>query len=48
LLSAGTMLLSYGMLILSEMPVLSSFGLTMLMGVGFAALLSLMVLSIER
>jgi predicted exporter len=48
LLSAGTMLLSYGMLIFSEMPVLSSFGLTMLMGVGFASLLSLMVLSIER
>lgn len=47
LLSAGTTLLSYGMLIFSSMPVLSNFGLTMLLGVGMAALLSLMVLSVD-
>ena len=47
LLSSGTTLLSYGMLIFSTMPVLSNFGLTMLLGVSMAALLSVMVLSFD-
>ena len=45
LLSAGTTLLSFGLLAFSSMPALSSFGLTLLVGVGFAVLLAPMVLS---
>jgi predicted exporter len=45
LLSAGTTLLSFGLLAFSSMPALSGFGLTLLVGVGMAALLAPMVLS---
>lgn len=45
LLSAGTTLLSFGLLAFSSMPALSSFGFTLLVGVGVAVLLSPMVLS---
>ncbi len=45
LLSAGTTLLSFGLLAFSSMPALSSFGLTLLVGVGLAVLLAPMVLS---
>lgn len=45
LLSAGTTLLSFGLLAFSSMPALSSFGLTLLIGVGIAVLLAPMVLS---
>jgi predicted exporter len=45
LLSAGTTLLSFGLLAFSSMPALSGFGLTLLVGVGFAVLLAPMVLS---
>lgn len=47
LLSAGTTLLSFGLLAFSSMPALSSFGLTLLVGVGFAVLLAPMVLTFE-
>ena len=45
LLSAATTLLSFGLLAFSSMPALASFGLTLLTGVGIAALLAPMVLS---
>ena len=45
LLSAGTTLLSFGLLAFSSMPALSGFGLTLLLGVGFAVLLAPLVLS---
>jgi predicted exporter len=45
LLSAGTTLLSFGLLAFSSMPALSSFGLTLLIGVGIAVLLAPIVLS---
>ena len=48
MLSSGTTLLSFGMLSLSSMPALASFGLTMLIGVGIAAPLSFMVLSFDK
>ncbi|HSI38106.1 MAG TPA: MMPL family transporter [Methylotenera sp.] len=38
LLSAGTTLLSFGMLAFSSMPALSSFGLTLLIGIGVTVL----------
>ena len=47
LLSAGTTLLSFGLLAFSSMPALSSFGLTLLIGVGIAVLLAPMVLTFE-
>jgi predicted exporter len=47
LLSAGTTLLSFGLLSFSSMPVLSSFGLTLLVGVSIAVLLAPIVLSFE-
>jgi predicted exporter len=47
LLSAGTTLLSFGLLAFSSMPALSGFGLTLLVGVGLAVLLAPMVLSFE-
>lgn len=47
LLSAGTTLLSFGLLVFSSMPALSSFGLTLLIGVGVAVLLAPMVLTFE-
>jgi predicted exporter len=47
LLSAGTTLLSFGLLAFTSMPALSSFGLTLLLGVGIAVLLAPMVLSFE-
>jgi predicted exporter len=39
LLSAITALLSFGLLSLSSMPALRDFGLTLLLGIGFTALL---------
>jgi predicted exporter len=45
LLSAGTTLLSFGLLAFSSMPALSSFGLTLLLGIGIAVLLAPMVLT---
>jgi len=45
LLSAGTTLLSFGLLAFSSMPALAGFGLTLLIGVGIAVLLAPMVLS---
>jgi predicted exporter len=45
LLSAGTTLLSFGLLAFSSMPALSSFGLTLLIGVGIAVLFAPSVLS---
>ena len=45
LLSAGTTLLSFGLLAFSSMPALSGFGLTLLVGVAIAVLLAPMVLS---
>ncbi len=45
LLSAGTTLLSFGLLAFSSMPALSGFGLTLLVGIGIAVLLAPMVLS---
>jgi predicted exporter len=39
LLSAITALLSFGLLALSSMPALRDFGLTLLLGIGFTALL---------
>ena len=47
LLSAGTTLLSFGLLGLSSMPALAGFGTTLLLGVGTAVLLAPMVLSFE-
>ena len=47
LLSAGTTLLSFGLLAFSSMPALSSFGLTLLIGVGFSVLLAPIVLTFE-
>ncbi|KXU36287.1 hypothetical protein AXE65_05210 [Ventosimonas gracilis] len=43
LLSAATTLLSFGLLSLSQTPVLAGFGLTVALGVGFSLLLSLWV-----
>jgi predicted exporter len=40
LLSAVTALLSFGLLALSTMPALRHFGLTLLLGIGFTALLA--------
>jgi predicted exporter len=48
LLSAGTTLLSFGLLAFSSMPALSSFGLTLLIGVGVAVILAPIVLTFER
>lgn len=48
LLSAGTTLLSFGLLAFSSMPALAGFGLTLLVGVGIAVLLSPFVLSFVR
>lgn len=48
LLSAGTTLLSFGLLTFSSMPALSNFGLTLLVGVGIAVLLAPMVLSFDK
>ncbi len=48
LLSAGTTLLSFGLLAFSSMPALSGFGLTLLVGVGIAVLLAPMVLSFSK
>ncbi|TRZ56183.1 MAG: hypothetical protein D4S02_16195 [Rhodocyclaceae bacterium] len=45
LLSAGTTLLSFGLLAFSSMPALSGFGLTLLIGIGIAVLLAPSVLS---
>jgi len=45
LLSAGTTLLSFGLLAFSSMPALSGFGLTLLIGISLAVLLAPMVLS---
>ncbi|HEY0267796.1 MAG TPA: hypothetical protein VGC12_01030, partial [Methyloradius sp.] len=45
LLSAGTTLLSFGMLAFSSMPALSSFGLTLLLGIAIASLCAPMILS---
>ena len=45
LLSAGTTLLSFGLLAFSSMPALSGFGLTLLAGIGIAVLLAPMVLN---
>ncbi|MGH6627206.1 MAG: MMPL family transporter [Burkholderiaceae bacterium] len=47
LLSAGTTLLSFGLLAFSSMPALSSFGLTLLTGIGMSVLLAPMVLSFD-
>ncbi|MCB5183728.1 MMPL family transporter [Methylobacillus gramineus] len=48
LLSAGTTLLSFGMLAFSSMPALSSFGLTLLIGIAVSAFLAPMLLSFDR
>jgi len=48
LLSAGTTLLSFGLLAFSSMPALSGFGLTLLLGIGIAVVLSPMVLSFRE
>ena len=45
LLSAGTTLLSFGLLAFSTMPALSGFGLTLLLGICVSVLLAPMVLS---
>jgi len=47
LLSAGTTLLSFGLLAFSSMPALSSFGLTLLLGIAIAVLLAPMTLSFK-
>ena len=44
MLSAGTTLLSFGLLSLSSMPALSGFGLTLLAGIGMAVLMAPMVM----
>ena len=48
LLSAGTTLLSFGLLAFSSMPALSGFGLTLMLGIFVSLLLSPMVLSLTR
>ncbi len=48
LLSAGTTLLSFGLLAFSSMPALSSFGLTLLTGISIAVLLAPMALSFQK
>lgn len=48
LLSAGTTLLSFGLLAFSSMPALAGFGLTLLTGISAAVLLAPMVLSFSR
>lgn len=48
LLSAGTTLLSFGMLAFSSMPALENFGLTLLCGIAISALLAPMLLSFEQ
>ena len=48
LLSAGTTLLSFGLLAFSSMPALSGFGLTLLLGISVSVLLAPMVLSFSR
>jgi predicted exporter len=48
LLSAGTTLLSFGLLAFSSMPALSGFGLTLLIGIGIAVLLAPSVLSFSE
>lgn len=45
LLSAGTTLLSFGLLAFSSMPALSGFGLTLLLGIAIAVMFAPMVLS---
>jgi predicted exporter len=45
LLSAGTTLLSFGLLAFSSMPALSGFGLTLLLGIGITVTLAPMVLT---
>ena len=45
LLSAGTTLLSFGLLAFSSMPALSGFGLTLLLGICVSVLLAPMILS---
>ena len=45
LLSAGTTLLSFGLLAFSSMPALSGFGLTLLLGIGLAVILAPSVLT---
>lgn len=47
LLSAGTTLLSFGLLAFSSMPALSGFGATLLVGIGMSVLLSPVVLSLD-
>ena len=47
LLSAATTLLSFGLLAFSSMPALSSFGLTLLIGIGIAVLLAPITLSFK-
>ncbi|HEY9133919.1 MAG TPA: hypothetical protein VIM98_19370, partial [Dyella sp.] len=47
LLSAITALLSFGLLALSSMPALRHFGLTLLLGIGFTALLVPMSLGLR-
>ncbi|MCB5188043.1 MMPL family transporter [Methylobacillus caricis] len=48
LLSAGTTLLSFGMLAFSSMPALSSFGMTLLIGIAVSAFLAPMLLSFDH
>lgn len=48
LLSAGTTLLSFGLLAFSSMPALSGFGLTLLLGIPVSVLLAPMVLTFTR
>ena len=48
LLSAGTTLLSFGLLAFSSMPALSGFGLTLLLGIPVSVLLAPMVLTFIR
>jgi len=47
LLSAGTTLLSFGLLAFSSMPALSGFGLTLLLGIGLAVVLAPMTLTFK-
>jgi len=47
LLSAGTTLLSFGLLAFSSMPALSGFGLTLLLGVSLSVFFSPLVLTFE-
>jgi predicted exporter len=48
LLSAGTTLLSFGLLAFSSMPALSGFGLTLLLGIGLAVVLAPMTLTFKE